>query len=288
MHPLSRFLAPLAVVSTLALASCAAPSNTASSSSAAPTESVACDVDSEALVTPGTFTVHADQPLYAPWYIDNDPTSGEGYESAMVYALADKLGFSPDDVAWGYTAFNSSYAPGDKDFDIYVTEVAITDQRAQAVTFSNPYYDSPLVLVTREDSNALSAASLEELRSLTFGTLVGSSYYDYIVNTIKPTTAPQVFDTNTDATQALLNGTVDATIQSLQIGLVQTTVQYEGLTLAGYLPNGYLHFGMVLQKDNPYVSCINDALSELEADGTLADLRSTWLTEPADLKTFSE
>src|SRR5690606_12369137 len=143
----------------------------------------------------GKLTIHADQPLYPPWFIDNDPTNGQGFESAVAYAVANTLGFKNEEVEWGYTSFNGSYAPGPKDFDFYITEVSITEERAQAVDFSDPYYREPLIVVTHADSPLLEARSISELSTFSFGTQVGTTFHRYIENTIKPADL-LVYDTN--------------------------------------------------------------------------------------------
>jgi len=112
----------------------------------------------------GKLIVHADQPLYEPWFVDNDPSNGQGFESALTYALAERLGFTADQVEWGYTSFNASYAPGPKPFDFYITEVSITPERAQAVGFSDSYYDDPLAVVTKTDSPVMEATTLHNLK----------------------------------------------------------------------------------------------------------------------------
>src|SRR2546430_64821 len=98
-----------------------------------------------------------DQPLYPLFFIDNDLTNGKGFEGSLAYAIGERLGFTKDQIKWGYTSFNSSYAPGPKPFDFYMTEVSITDDRAKAVDFSDPYYNSPLVVVTKKGSPVLQA-----------------------------------------------------------------------------------------------------------------------------------
>ena len=169
-------------------------------------EVVAIDHAALPLKQEGKLIVHADQPLYEPWFIDNDPTNGEGFESALVYALAEQLGFAPEDVEWGYTAFNASYAPGPKDFDFYLTEVSITEPRKQAVAFSDGYYSTPFVIIAPDDSPVKEARTLADLRQYKFGTLVNSSYATYIMDVIKPEQELLVFNTDAEAIQALANG----------------------------------------------------------------------------------
>lgn len=236
----------------------------------------------------GKLIVHADQPLYEPWFIDNDPTNGEGFESALVYALAEQLGFAPEDVEWGYTAFNASYAPGPKDYDIYLTEVSITEPRKQAVSFSDGYYSTPFVIIAPDDSPVQDAKTLEDLRQYKFGTLVNSSYATYITDVIQPEQELAVFNTNAEAIQALANGQVDANVESLQIAVEVVTDQFEDLDIVGILPGPGTELGIVFEKDSPLVPFVNQALANLKADGTWQQLVDEWLPKDPEFPQIAE
>ena len=240
-------------------------------------EVVAIDHAALPLKQPGKLIVHADQPLYEPWFIDNDPTTGKGFESALVYALAEQLGFKPEEVEWGYTAFNASYAPGPKDFDFYLTEVSITEPRKKAVAFSDGYYSTPFVIIAPDDSPVKDAKSLEDLRKYKFGTLVNSSYASYITDVIKPEQELSVFNTDAEAIQALANGQVDVNVESLQIAIEVTTDQFPNLDIVGILPGPGTELGMVFEKDSPLVPFVNQALANIKADGTWQKLVDEWL-----------
>ena len=251
---------------------------------------VAQEIDNAALPLkqPGKLIVHADQPLYEPWFIDNDPSNGEGFESALVYALAEQLGFTPDQVEWGYTAFNASYAPGPKDFDFYITEVSITEPRKEAVSFSDGYYSTPFVIIAPDDSPAQEAKTLADLRGYRFGTLVNSSYATYITDVIKPEQEMFVFNTNAEAIQALANGQVDVNVESREIANEVVTDQFPELGIVGTLPGPGTELGMVFEKDSPLVPFVNQALANLRADGTLEALVEEWLPAPPELPAIAE
>jgi polar amino acid transport system substrate-binding protein len=235
----------------------------------------------------GTLTIHADQPVYPPWFVDNDPSNGQGFESAVAYAIARTLGFTDDQVEWGYTSFNASYAPGPKDFDFYITEVSITEEREQAVDFSDAYYSEPLIIVTQADSPVLEARSISDLAEFRFATQVGTTFQRYIENTIQPADL-LVYDTNADSLQALVNETVDAVIQTYQIGIFNTTIQFEGLALGGILPGTSADLGLVLEEGSELTPFLNAALDILRNDGTLAALEDEWLPIPPEIYTYTE
>jgi polar amino acid transport system substrate-binding protein len=250
--------------------------------------SAAVDIATLPLRHPGVLTVHADQPLYEPWFVDNDPTNGQGFESAVTYAIGNAMGFTNNQIEWGYTSFNTSYAPGPKAFDFYITEVSITEQRAEAVDFSDPYYESPLVTVVKKDSPILQATSIAELRSYKFGTQVGTIYHTFIDQTIQPEQDTLVFDTNLDSLTALENGTVDVVLQSLQIGIFNVTIQYDDLALGGIVPGTTSDLGLVFEKGSELVPYVNAAIAAIKANGVHEALVEKWLPIPPDLQTYSE
>jgi polar amino acid transport system substrate-binding protein len=248
----------------------------------------AADIAELPLKQPGVLTVHADQPLYEPWFIDNDPTNGEGFESALVYALAEEMGFAPDAVDWGYTTFNASYAPGPKDFDFYITEVSITEPRKEAVSFSDGYYSTPFVIIAPDDSPVQEVQSLADLRQYVFGTLVNSSYAMYITDVIQPEQDYLAFNTNAEALQALANGQVDANVESLEIATEVVTDQFPELEIVGILPGPGTELGMVFEKDSPLVPFVNEALARLRDNGTLQRLEEEWLPPKPEIREIAE
>jgi polar amino acid transport system substrate-binding protein len=237
----------------------------------------------------GKLIIHADQPLYEPWFVDNDPSNGQGFEGALAYAIAERLGFTRDQVEWGYTSFNTSYAPGPKPFDFYITEVSITEERARAVGFSDPYYKDPLVVVTKADSPVLEATTIAELKPYKWATQVGTTFHSYLTDVIQPDQDILVYDTNADSLTALDNGTVDAVIQTLQIGIFNVEIQFEGLALGGILPGGESSgMGLVTELGSPLIPYLNAAIASLMEDGTQAALVEEWLPVPPGLQTYAE
>ena len=236
----------------------------------------------------GKLTIHTDQPLYPPWFIDNDPTNGQGFEGALAMALATRMGFTPEQIEWGYTSFNASYAPGPKEFDFYMTEVSITEERKDAVDFSDPYYKSPLTVITTEGSPVLEATTLAELSQFSFSAQVGTTYYQVIVDDIQPSSENLVLDTTADALTQLVNGVVDATVADLESAQFITGIQFEGLVIAGVLPNNPGEgMGAVFEKGSELVPFFNQALASLMEDGTHQAIVKAWLTQPSEMLIYT-
>lgn len=302
-------LRPVAVlaglVATVALTGCAPQDSAASgdsatvapsSSAAAPTTSAdPCAKDALALETAGTLTIATDKPAFEPWFKNDDPTNGEGFESAVAYAVAGKLGFAENEVKWTVAGFNSVIQPGPKPFDFAVNQFSVTEERAKNVDFSTGYYDVAQAVVTVKKSKADGAKTLADLAELKFGAQVGTTSFKAINDVVKPTTKVAVFNTNDDAKLALANGQIDAIVVDLPTALFLSAVGTKdgGLdngAVVGQLPAGGgtpEQFGLVLDKGSALTACVSQAVDALRTDGTLKQLETTWLTSTAGAPVLS-
>jgi len=231
-------------------------------------------------VTDGKFTVGTGEPAYYPYVIDDAPESGEGFESAVAYAVAEQLGFAADDVVWVRSTFDEAIAPGAKDFDVNLQQFSITPERAENVDFSSPYYSTPQAIITVESSPAASATSIADLADLLIGAQTGTTSFTTIEDVIKPTAGAQVFNSNDDAKLALENGTVDAIVVDLPTAFYLTGVELTGGVLLGQLPAAAGvsdEWGFVLPKDSALTEDVTAALDALREDGTLDAITEEWL-----------
>jgi polar amino acid transport system substrate-binding protein len=259
------------------------PSATTSESTAA--DPAACAAG--AVRTPGTLTIGTDSPAYDPWFAKNDPTNGEGFESAVAYAVAEKLGFTGDQVQWTKVPFNSSYAPGKQGkFDFDINQISITAQRAQVVDFSDGYYAAAQAVVTLKGSPADGATTLAELKGLKIGAQTGTTSLTAIRDLIQPDSDPVVFKDTTGATQALQHGQVDAILVDLPTAFYIVAAELSKGTIVGqFQPESgkQEEFGMLFEKGSPLVECVNEALAALREDGTLDSIEQRWLSQVANV-----
>jgi polar amino acid transport system substrate-binding protein len=233
-----------------------------------------CSKDSLNLVTPGTLTIATDSPAFNPWFRHNDPSNGQGYESAVAYAVAEGLGFTPDQVTWVIEPFNRSYAPGPKDFDLDINQVSITPERAQVVDFSHGYYDDQQALIAIKGTPIASATTLAELAQYKFGAQVGTTSLQFITQVIGGQYA--VFDTTNDAKSALEAGQIDGLILDLPTASY-TQYSVKDATLVGQFASTGEQFGLLFEKGNSLVACVNPIVDQLRTDGTLDELAGRWL-----------
>jgi len=292
-----RKIVAVLMVSGLVLAACAPEEE--ETPEAAPTTSPEAEVDECAteslnLVTPDQLTVGTDNPAVPPWFEGgtpdgssweiNDPSTGEGFESAVAYAVAGELGFTEDQVVWTEVPFNQSFRPGPKDFDFDINQISYRPQRDQAVDFSDSYYDVNQALVAVAGSPIAEATTLEELKQYTLGAPVGTTSFEYIEQNIQPDGDPRVYDTLNDSISGLENGQVDGIVVDLPTAFFIVAVQLDDGTIVGQFPTvgAQEYFGMVFEDGNPLVDCVNQALDTLREDGTLASIQQEWLADRTD------
>ena len=266
------------LVVALGLAGCS-PTDSKSGAPAGSASADSCSKANLSLHTAGKFTVATDNPAYAPWFVDNKPSNGKGYESAVAYAVAKQLGFAPSDVSWLSASFNSVVTPGRKNFDVDINQVSISADRKKAVDFSSGYYDVAQSVVTYQDSRIASATSLAALKGAKLGAQVGTTSYTTITDVIKPSKRPAVYDTNDLAVQALKNKQIDGIVVDLPTGFYMSAAQLDHGVIVGQLPTGSApeQFGMVLTKGSALTPCVTKAVDALRGDGTLGRLQEQWL-----------
>lgn len=231
-------------------------------------------------VTEGKLTIATGEPAYYPYVMDDSPENGEGFEAAVAYAVAEELGFAPEDVVWVRTTFEAAIQPGPKDFDFNLQQYTITEERSANVDFSTPYYSTPQAIITVASSPAASATSVADLADLLIGAASGTTSFQVVEETIKPTQGAQAFNNNDDAKLALETGQIDALVVDLPTAFYLSAVEITDGVLVGQLPaNAGVSddWGLVLAKDSPLTQAVNDALAALVSSGKLEEITNTWL-----------
>ncbi|MEU2541981.1 ABC transporter substrate-binding protein [Streptomyces iakyrus] len=285
MHPAPRTLrrAAVAVVLVTAAVSCAPqPEESGEPSSSAGST---CEKGALATRTSGRLTIATDEPAYEPWFKDGKPANGKGFESAVAYAVADRLGYAKDEVAWQTVPFNKAFAPGEKTFDFDINQVSVSEERKKAVDFSSGYYDVRQAVVALKGSKAAKAKSIADLKGVKLGAQVGTTSLASIDDVVKPEQAAAVYAKNDQAKSALKNGQVDAIVVDLPTAFYITGAEVTDATIVGQFgqqggtPE---QFGLVLDKGSALTSCVSRAVDSLREDGTLAKIEQQWLSDAVD------
>ncbi len=282
--PLSRRAALFALGSTVLLGSCTIASDGKNTPNSASASEGALKT-----VTPGKLTIATGEPAYSPWVENNDPASGKGFEAAVAYAVAGKLGFANADVVWVRSTFDAAVAPGAKDWDFNLQQFSITDERRNAVDFSSPYYTTAQAVVTLKGSPVSGATTVAELKGALLGAQTGTTSHRMLTETVAPTTAPSVFNNSQDTVQALKGGQVDAIVVDLPTALYLVAAELDGGVVVGQFADtsGGDQFGLVLPKGSALTAAVTGAVDALRADGTLDSLTKTWLSETVNVPVLS-
>ena len=239
-----------------------------------------CQADQLETITEGELTVATSEPEFPPYFVDEDPTNGEGFESAVAYAIAEQLGFSQGDVKWVVEPFNSSFAPGPKDFDFDVNQISITPKRAEQVDFSAPYYTARQAIVALEGSETARGSSLADFAAVQFGVQIGTTSQEAVEAAIAPSEDPKVYDTSNDVVTALKQEQVEAIVVDVPTAFFLTAVPIKEATTVGqFSAPGGDEWGALLERDSPLTDCVSAAIEELRSSGELAEIEQRWIAE---------
>ncbi|MGW1785209.1 ABC transporter substrate-binding protein [Streptomyces sp. NPDC002143] len=235
--------------------------------------------------TSGKLTIGTDEPAYEPWFKDDKPANGQGFESAVAYAVAERLGYDKSAVVWQSVPFNKAFAPGEKTFDFDINQVSISDERKKAVDFSSGYYDVRQAVIALKGTKAASATTIAGLKGLKLGAQVGTTSLDYIDDVVKPSQQAAVYAKNDQAKSALKNGQVDAIVVDLPTAFYITAAEVTDAEIVGQFENQGTapeQFGLVLDKGSALAACVTAAVDTLRKDGSLAKIEQQWLSDAVD------
>ncbi|MEU8710457.1 ABC transporter substrate-binding protein [Streptomyces sp. NPDC048663] len=289
MHPAPRAPRRAVAAATIALLAtavgCAPQPDDKASGGSSSSAATTCAKGKLATRTSGKLTIATDEPAYEPWFKDDKPADGEGFESAVAYAVAKQLGYDKSAVVWQSVPFNKAFAPGAKTFDFDINQVSISAERKKAVDFSSGYYDVRQAVIALKDSKAARATGVADLKKLKLGAQVGTTSLDYITDVVKPSQQPAVYAKNDQAKSALKNGQVDAIVVDLPTAFYITSAEVTDAKIVGQFENQggtAEQFGLVLDKGSALTPCVTTAVDALRKDGTLAKIEQQWLSDAVD------
>ena len=267
-----------------------ATSETGATGATATATAASCAADNaDAFTTAGVLTIGTGNPAFPPWWeggtIDgsefefNEPSLGQGYEGAVAAEVTNRLGFTfTDQVVFVPVAFNKSFAPGPKDFDFVLQQISYKPGRDDAVDFSESYYNVNQALVSAAGSPIATATTIEELKDAKLGAPIGTTSLDVINDVIQPTQEAAVYDDLAQAVTDLQNGDIDGIVVDLPTAFFMAAVQIKkGVVVGQFGTESDEYFGMVFETGSPLVECVNLALQEMKADGTLDAIEQQWL-----------
>jgi polar amino acid transport system substrate-binding protein len=270
----------------LAVASLAVvPPALAARSAQTPTLAQCQSIVRKQLHVAGRLTLATDNPVFPPWFINDNPANQRGFEGALAYRIAKELDFAVAKVKWVTVHYTDSFNPGAKPFDFDINELSYSAARAKNVTFSSSYYNLNQALVALKGRPIDTAHAPAQLRTYRYGAVAGSTSLAYVMNKIKPAHAPIAYANLTLAVAALTAKKFDALVIDTPTAYftVHTTLANSGSSLGvlvGQFPAvGDLYYAFVLQKGNPLTTCVNVAISAAKSSGALNAIRSKWLAQ---------
>jgi polar amino acid transport system substrate-binding protein len=256
----------------------------AATSSSAPS----CANDTMTTKVEHLLTVGTDKPAYPPYFEDNKPTNGKGFESAVAYAVAKELGFDKSHVKWVTVPFDSSYQPGRKAFDFDINEISVTPARAKAVDFSHGYYPVNQAVVALKGGKADGITTIAGMKKLKFGVQIGTTSRAAIKEFVKPDKEPSVFNDTDGAANALKNHQVDAIVVDLPTAEFIAGVELKGAEVLGQFSHaqGGGQFGLLMEKGSSLLPCVNKAVDAITTSGELKTITAKWLADWSGVVTF--
>jgi polar amino acid transport system substrate-binding protein len=274
--------------SSLAASASAATATAGSSSAAASSSELQCTPDTITTKVEHLLTIGTDKPAFPPYFVDNNPKNGKGFESAVAYAVAKQLGFDAAHVKWITVPFDSSYQPGRKAFDFDINQISVTTARAKVVDFSAGYYNVNQAVVALKGSKADGVTTIAGLKKLKFGVQVGTTSLQTLKDTVKPIKQPSVYNDTTAATQALKNKQVDAIVVDLPTAYFISAAQLDNGVITGQFeaPTSGEHFGLLMEKGSTALPCVNKAIASITDSGELQKITDRWLGAGAGVATF--
>jgi polar amino acid transport system substrate-binding protein len=283
-HSTTRLVIPALAIGALLFAACGDDDSSGDSGDSG-------ESDCSATIDDGVLTIATGEPAFFPWVIDDTPETGEGFEAAVAYAVADEMGYSGDSVVWVRTTFDEAIQPGAKSFDINLQQYSITDEREESIDFSLPYYTSNQAIVALDGSAAEGATSVDDLKGVKFGAQAGTTSLDFINDVIQPDQEPFVYDDNVGAKAALEANQIDAAVFDLPTALFVSAVEIEGSSVIGQFPaeagETTDEFGFVLEKDSALTGCVDAAITAITDSGQLDELTVEWLSDNTGVAVIS-
>ncbi|WP_375255607.1 transporter substrate-binding domain-containing protein [Yoonia sp.] len=233
-------------------------------------------------LTEGTLTIATGNPAYFPWVMDDAPESGQGFEAAVAYAVAEEMGFAAEDVTWVRSSFDEAMQPGAKNFDFNMQQYSITAARDEIVDFSAPYYTAPMAVLVGPgavDTDATMAA----LRALKWGAVGSTTAVPKLTDVIRPASDLLLYGDNADVNAAISANQIDAALFDLPTALFLSAVMIEGSAVIGQFAPDMTdepdQFGMLMEEGNPLKACVDEALAALTESGALAAIEAEWLQD---------
>ena len=230
------------------------------------------------LINEGTLAVCTDSP-YQPFEFEED---GEftGFDVELMNAIADGLGVEAEYQVTPFDAIQSGAALNARQCDVAASAMTITEDRAENLGFTDPYFDAEQSLLVTRD-NAGTYASLDDLAGQRIGVQAATTGQRYAEENAPEDAEIVEYPDSSALFQALQGGEIAAVLQDFPVNAFFAT-QNDTVTVVEQYPTGE-QYGFAAQVDNTgLVDAINEQLESLRDDGTYDDIYMEWFGEAPD------
>jgi polar amino acid transport system substrate-binding protein len=232
-------------------------------------------------LTAGTLTIGTGTPTQTPWFVGDAPSSGQGFESAVAYAVAGALGYDRDHVTWTQVDRKQAAAGTVGGFDLDLDQFTAPDAGTKTADYSTGYFPVTDTLVIRQGDGP-QPASVSALSGLTLAAPAGSSSAAAVQRVTG--SAAQTYAGAADTLAALAAGSVSGAVLPIQSAIAVSAAN-PGLTLVGQLPSDPEiqpdQFKVLLPAESDLTGCVSAAIDKLRVEGTLDALAEQWVTPVA-------
>lgn len=215
--------------------------------------------------------------LFKPFNYEDLDGEMTGFEVDFGIAIAEEMGLEPNPVFTQDFGALIEEVNSDR-LDVIMGSLTITEERAEAVDFSEPYYLSGGVIYVHEDTDDIS--SVEDLEGKNVGVVASSTYEDIVLEYIDEDNLA-TYQSDNVALQDLAAGTdrLDAAITDKFVGLIQIEDQDLAIKPVGDRIFDE-HIGAAVKKGNQeLLDEINRALEAIIENGTYEEISNKWFGE---------
>ena len=198
------------------------------------------------------------------------------------------MSFAKENVTWVRTTFDEAIQPGVKNFDFNLQQYSITEDREKVVDFSDPYYSAAAaILVRKKTVEGGLKPEMAALKKLKWGIMQATTALPVVTDVIQPESDALFYDDNANVIAAMQADQIDAAIFDLPTALFTAAVLMDDGAVIGQFPADRSEnpdqFGMLMAEGSALKTCVNEALSALKAEGSLAKIEAEWLQAATDV-----
>lgn len=210
-------------------------------------------------------------PSNPPFEFKNESGAFEGFEVDIVNEAAKRAGLTTEIADYGFQALFAGTSSGR--IDVAISSITITAERLASQSFTQPYYDADMGVAAKVDG---SVGGLADLEGKVVGVLSGSTGEKWAKDNQAAHGFSEVkgYNAQQDVLLDLTAGRVDGVISDVP-GMEYAFTRMTGLVVKERIKTGE-QYALMMTKDHPLLGKINDALTAMKKDGTMAAIHKKW------------